>query len=112
MLKGIYHHLNEALEGIYSRFVQNVIAKPTFSTRRDAIHQDDGASMRDVTSLKMYFRPRLTAAASRILKSLMNTRCSLVHNQIVVCFVVSMAIQNAARFESVNEYANVGDAIR
>ena len=41
----------------------------------------------------------------------MNTRYSLAHNQIVVCLVVSMAIQNAARSESVNEYANVGDAI-
>ena len=38
MLRGIYHHLIKALEGIYSRFVQNVkIAKRTFSTRRDAI---------------------------------------------------------------------------
>ena len=35
MFRGIYH-LIEALEGIYSRIVQNVkIAKPTFSTRRD-----------------------------------------------------------------------------
>ena len=38
MFRGIYHHLIEELEGIYSRFVQNVkTAKPTFSTRRDAI---------------------------------------------------------------------------
>ena len=29
----------------------------------------------------------------------------MAHNQIAVRFVVSMAIQNAARFESVNEYA-------
>ena len=48
----------------------------------------------------------------RGLKALMNTQYSLAHNQIVVCFVVSLAIQNAARFESVNEYANVGNAIR
>ena len=41
----------------------------------------------------------------RGLKALMNTRYSLAQNQIVVCFVVSLAIQNAARFESVNEYA-------
>ena len=35
MFRGIYHHLIEALERIYSRFAQNVkIAKPTFSTRR------------------------------------------------------------------------------
>ena len=34
----IYGHLTEALEGIYSRFVQNVkIAKPTFSTRHGDI---------------------------------------------------------------------------
>ena len=38
MFRGIYQHLIEELEGIYSRFVQNVkIAKLTFSTRRDAI---------------------------------------------------------------------------
>ena len=38
MFRGIYHHLIEELEGIYSRFVQNLkTAKPTFSTRRDAI---------------------------------------------------------------------------
>ena len=38
MFRGIYHHLIEELEGIYSRFVQNVkTAKLTFSTRRDAI---------------------------------------------------------------------------
>ena len=38
MFRGIYHHLIEKLEGIYSRSGQNVkIVKPTFSTRRDAI---------------------------------------------------------------------------
>ena len=38
MFRGIYHHLIEELEGIYSRFVQNVkTVKSTFSTRRDAI---------------------------------------------------------------------------
>ena len=42
----------------------------------------------------------------------MNTRYSLAHNQIVSCFVVSLASQDAARFDSVNEYANVGDATR
>ena len=36
MFRGTCHHLIDALEGIYSRFVQNVkIAKPTFSARRD-----------------------------------------------------------------------------
>ena len=35
MFRGIYHHLIQAQEQIYSRFVQNVkLAKPTFSTRR------------------------------------------------------------------------------
>ena len=38
-------------------------------------------------------------------KASLNTQYSLAHNQIVVCFVVSMAFQNAARFESVNKYA-------
>ena len=35
MFRGIYHHLIQAQEQIYSRFVQNVkLAKPTFSTQR------------------------------------------------------------------------------
>ena len=38
--RGIYHHLIEALKGIYSRFEQNVkFPKPTFSTRHDAIRR-------------------------------------------------------------------------
>ena len=44
MFRGIYHQLIEALEGIYSRFVQKVkIAKPTLSTRPDAIKTTAGA---------------------------------------------------------------------
>ena len=38
MFRGTCHHLIEELERIYSRFIHNVkTAKPTFSTRRDAI---------------------------------------------------------------------------
>ena len=38
MFRGIYHNLIEGIEGIYSRFVQNVkIVKLTFSTWRDVI---------------------------------------------------------------------------
>ena len=59
------------MEGIYSRFVQNVkIVEPTFSTRRDASGRGREHAQY-VTSLKIHFRPRLTAVASRILKSLL-----------------------------------------
>ena len=60
----------EALEGIYSRFVQNVKR-----SRRDVMQSGRRREHAQyVTSLKIYFRPGLTAVASRILKSLIMTR--------------------------------------
>ena len=74
MFRGIYQHLIEELGGIYSRFVQNVKTANFYSRSRHDVMQSGRRHeyAQYVTSLKIYFRPRLRAVASRILKSLIN----------------------------------------